>query len=275
MLALSRPRVHAVNAFQYRQHELSTAVLTRSRKAFETALRDRAYLTRLELGAAVTRAGITCDGPRLAHLVMHAELEGVICSGPRRGRQFTYALVDERAPGARSRSRDEALAELARRYFTSHGPATLRDYVWWSGLTTREARLGIASLGASLTRETFLGRTCWSSRDDRQPARSAAAYLLPNYDEYLIAYKDRDPIVSPPGPQRALHARANNVSAHQLVVGGRLVGAWRRTLTARRVGIEAEPYDRVSAAGRAALARAASRYGTFVGLPVEWGFRPH
>ena len=143
MLALSGPRVNAVNAHYYRKMKLDERTFSRSRTVVERVLRDRQHLTRPELKAALGRAGIVADGPRLAFLIMRIELDAVVCSGPRHGGQLTYALLEERVPRAKSLDRDAALAELARRYFASHGPATLRDYVWWSGLTVRDAKAGI------------------------------------------------------------------------------------------------------------------------------------
>ena len=148
MLTLSGPRVHAVNASYYRKFGLDSATLARSRATLERALQSGTHLTRSELASALRRAGIAADGPRLAYLVMHAELDQVICSGARRGKQFTYALLDQRVQGVATVARDEALAELTRRYFSSRGPATLRDYVWWSGLTVRDARAGIEMAGS-------------------------------------------------------------------------------------------------------------------------------
>src|SRR6185312_5146089 len=153
--------------------------------------RDGRSLTRPELGAALRREGMTASGTRLAFLTMRAELDAVICNGPRRGKQFTYALLEDRVPPATPIDRDEALAKLARRYFTSHGPATLKDYVWWSGLMVRDAKAGIDLAGASLVRDEVDGFTYWCS-DRRAPkaTTSPRAHLLPNYDEYLIAHKD-------------------------------------------------------------------------------------
>ena len=124
--ALTAPRVHAANCSYYRKLELDDRLLARSRAVFERTLDGGAHRTRTELASALARAGIVADGHRLAYLVMHAALERVICSGPRRGKQFTYARLDERAPGARTLARDEALAALTRHYFSSHGriPAT-------------------------------------------------------------------------------------------------------------------------------------------------------
>src|SRR6185503_17841940 len=168
-----------VNAYAYRTFELDAAVLARSRAALERALAGGRQLTRLELAKVLQRAGVQADGPRLAHVMMHAELDAVICSGARRGRQFTYALLEERAPRARSLGRDEALAELTRRYFSSHGPATVRDYVWWSGLTVADARTGIALATPALAQKLIDGRTCWfvPSRS-RAPLAPPPAHLL-------------------------------------------------------------------------------------------------
>ena len=185
LLALSGPRVNAVNAHYYRKMDLDERTFARSRTVIERALRDGQHLTRPELKAALARAGIQAEGPRLAFLIMRAELDAVVCSGPRRGGQLTYALLEERVPRAKSLDRDAALAELARRYFASHGPATLKDFVWWSGLTVRDARAGIDLAGTALTREQVDGLTYWSVDGPAPRAmQSPTAFLLPNYDEY-------------------------------------------------------------------------------------------
>ncbi len=198
---LTGPRVQTLNAYYARKNELDAKTVARSREVIERTLAGGHQRTRTELAAALGKAGIRAEGQRLAYLMMSAELDQVICSGPRRGKQFTYALLEERAPKASLLPRDEALRELTRRYFTSHGPATLRDYVWWSGLTMADARRGVEIAGRALVRETFGELTCWSGAST--PAftlrslggggtrKRSSAHLLPIYDEYLIAYKDR------------------------------------------------------------------------------------
>ena len=209
MLALSGPRVNAVSAHYYRKMELDERTFTRSRDVFERSLRDGAHKTRPELGAALRRAGIVASGTRLAFLTLRAELDAVICNGPRRGKELTYALFDERVPAAKPVDRDEALARLATRYFSSHGPATLKDYVWWSGLTVRDAKAGIDLAGAALSRDDVDGFTYWSAGGRApKPPSSTIAHLLPNYDEYLIAHKDRHLVVSRLGRWRETHQRS-------------------------------------------------------------------
>ncbi len=144
MLALTAQRVHAALNYHNRKLALDNALFAQSNAVLIKALQSGQQLTRTELGAFLQQADIATDDLlRLGHILIHAELEGIVCSGARRGKQFTYALLDERAPQAKTLARDEALAELAKRYFTSHGPATLKDYVWWSGLTVADAKAGI------------------------------------------------------------------------------------------------------------------------------------
>jgi hypothetical protein len=266
MLALTAPRVHAVSAYYYRKHELDSRIFARSGAFFERALRGAKQLTRVELGAVLGKAGIPAEGSRLGHLMMRAELDAIVCSGPRRGKQFTYALFDERAPSARTLDRDESLAELARCYFSSHGPATLRDYVWWSGLTTRDAKAGIEMARSTLVQEVMNGRTYWFN-----PSRSAVrrapprVHLLPNYDEHLIAYKDRGAL---PDALRSLIWPAEDAFAHYLVVDGQLVGTWRRSLGTNKAVIDVRTSRPLKRDEKKALAAEAVRYGRFMSMPV-------
>ncbi len=272
ILALSGPRVHAVNAHYYRKMELDDRLFSRSRAVVERTLDDGVPRTRSEIGAAFAHAGIDAKGMRLAYLAMHAELDGVICSGPRRGKQFTYALLEHRAPRARKIPRDEALATLVRRYMSSHGPATLRDLAWWSGLTLRDVTAGLEMIRSELQRQDVDGRTYWcveatpyAGARPRRPL-STPAYLFPNYDEFLIAYKDRElarrhgtTATGPPGP---------DPFPHHVVLDGCVAGSWRRANTTTRVGIEVSLYGDLSRT-RARIAAAAARLGTFLGRPVN------
>src|SRR5713226_2242979 len=141
MLALTAPRI---NAYYNRKLELDDAVFRHSNAVLAKALQGGKQLTRSELASVLQLAGIAADNLlRSTYIIMRAELDGIVCSGARRGKQFTYALLDERVPQTRNLDRDEALAEFARRYFTSHGPATLQDFVWWSGLAAADAKAGL------------------------------------------------------------------------------------------------------------------------------------
>jgi hypothetical protein len=217
----------------------------------------------------MARAGIAAgDSLRYGHLIMHAELEGLICSGPRQGKQFTYALLEERVPPTRPLTRDEALAALTRRYFTSHGPATIPDFVWWSGLTGADARTGLALVGDALAQAQIAGRTQWFPPSaPPAPAPAPVAYLLPNYDEYIVAYADRSALHDPAAHD--LDPRGNILFSHTIVVDGRVVGAWKRTLRRDAVVLDTTLLAPLSPAATEAVAAAAARYGAFLGLPVQ------
>ncbi|MEO7157111.1 MAG: crosslink repair DNA glycosylase YcaQ family protein, partial [Vicinamibacterales bacterium] len=212
------------------------------------------------------RAKIPADGLKLAYLMMHAELEGVICSGPRKGKQFTYALLEERAPKAKARDRAAALAELTQRYFASHGPASIRDFAWWSGLTISEAQQAVDSVRTLLESSSIDNLVLWSARAaDDAPSTSGAAFLLPNHDEYLIAYKDRAPVVDAARAANVV-ARSNGGFANHLLIDGRLAGSWSRSCNVSNVMIEVAPYKRLTAAQLRAVGNVADCYGEFLGL---------
>ena len=275
MLALSAPRVHAANGYWYRWLEVDDAVASRSRTALTKALRDGKHLTRAELADVLERARIPITTPqRLACIVMRAELDRVICSGARRGKQFTYALFEERVAKGTALDRDAALAELTRRYFTTRGPATLDDFAWWSGLTKKDAKRGIEAAAAHLRHETIDGRSYWSPAAER-PVRIPAplAHLLPNYDECFIGFKDRSAFGA---RLRTLgvEPRTDALSGHILFVNGQIVGGWRRTLVRGTLVIEPSLLIRLSETERRAVEMATRRFGRFLELPVEIRWRP-
>jgi hypothetical protein len=269
LLALTGPRVQARNAPMYRRVELDEATLARGDALLAGALEGDKQLTRAELGAALRRAGMDPqDNFRLGCLLMHAELSGVVCSGAKRGKQFTYALLAERAPGARTLGRDESLAELAGRYFTSHGPATLQDFVWWSGLTTTDARAGIALAGPRLVREVVAGQTYWLGEAAAPaPAGGPVATLAPNYDEYAVGYADRSAMLDA-ARTPDLDPRQAVFLGHTILIDGQVVGVWKRTLGGSAVTVSVHLFTPLSAAETAALEAAVGRYGAFVGLHV-------
>src|SRR5438270_11668246 len=230
LLALTAPRVHAGNDYYYHMFGLDDAIFMRSNAVLAKALQGGKQLTRPELVSALKQAGIATENLGFLHIIMHAELDGVICSGARQGKQFTYALLDERAPQARTLERDEALAELSRRYFTSHGPATLQDFVWWSGLTTADARTGLEMVKSQLMYEVVDGQTYWFSQyAPLTQDLSQAAYLLPNFDEYIVGYTDRSAVFDASHTNKA-DPRGNILFNHTMVLDSRVVGTWKRTM---------------------------------------------
>jgi hypothetical protein len=270
MLALSAPRVHAANAYWYRWLEVDDAVVRRSRTVMTKALRDGKQLTRAELGQALTRAQIQITNPiRLACIVMRAELDGVICSGARRGKQFTYALFDERVAMSTALERDAALFELAWRYFTTRGPATVDDFAWWSGLTKADAKRGVEAAATHLEHESIDGRSYWFSAAERAVRISSPlAHLLPNFDEYFIGLKDRSAF-SARLKASGVEARTDALSGHILTINGQIVGGWRRTLVGRTVVIQPNLLLRLSEAERRAIGVVGRKFGRFLARPAE------
>jgi hypothetical protein len=271
MLALTAPRVKAILAHHDRTLEIDAAVLRRSRAVMTRVLAGGNYLTRAELAAAFAKAGVKADaagGQRLARLVMHAELDALICSGPRREKQFTYALLDERVAPARVMQREDALRELAARYFTTHGPASADDFAWWSGLTKVDATKAVNAVEASLEHEVIGGRSYWFPRRRTAKFSSPFVRLLSNYDEYFIGHKDRS----------AIHAnlRAAGVTAiptalsgHVLTIDGQIVGGWDRILGAKSVTVRLKPLVPLVGTAQRAITTEIDRFADFLGVPVR------
>ena len=268
LLQLTGPRIDLRCGPTYRKYELDAATLKRTSKILLRALNGK-HLTRTELKSVLNRAGIAADDPvRMAHVLIRAELEGLICSGRRIGKQFTYALLDERlerVPEAKTLSREEALAELTRRYFTSHGPATLADFVWWSGLTAGDARRGIASIESELSSVLVEKTEYHFTRTKVATQRSlSSAYLLPAFDEYNVAYKERQITL---GRTNAAFSTADTLGP-TVMLGGVIVGRWKLRAD-QSVAIAAA--RRLSKSERVAVGEALDRYGAFLGalLTVE------
>lgn len=265
LVELTAPRVRALNAYMYRKTELDEATLTRSANVITGALAGGKQLTRTEIGAALAEAGIHADGMRLGYIVHHAELESLICSGGRKGKQFTYALVDERAPEAKSLPREEALGELTRRFFTAHAPAQVDDLAWWSGLTKADVRAGIESLGSALESEVIDGKTYWYAVDQPpMPTPSPAAWLLPTYDEYIIGYADRADLIDAPPEERSA-ALPRLIFDSMIVIDGRIVGSWRREMARSALRIDYSLIRPLTDVEMAAVQQTAAAYGAFFG----------
>jgi hypothetical protein len=270
LLALSGPRVRAGIAGRLRQLELDPEVVIRAEARLTEALAGGRALTRSELGEALQAAGIAPDGQRLAHLILAAELDALVVSGPRRGRDFTYMLMDERVPPAPSLDQEEARSRLAARYFRSRGPAQLQDFAWWAGMTLADARKGVSGAGSALAGRELGGKRYWFDAAPPPAARTATvAHLLPNYDELTVAYRDRAAVDHPGGLFDPALFAFGSVLGNVLVIGGRVRGAWRRVVSPTRLRLELRLLDPLRPSERAAVTRAADRLSAFLGRPVE------
>jgi hypothetical protein len=268
MLELLTPRVVATNAQRLlQQFDLDETVFTRSKELFARALQGGKLLARNEMYKVLDAGGVSTASQRGLHILGRLAQDGFICFGAREGKQQTFALLEEWAPKTKRMSRDESLAELARRYFTSRGPATLQDFAWWSGLTVAEASAGLEMAKRSLAQESINGQIYWlasSTTATKDP--SPTAYLLPAYDEYTVAYKDRSAVLDPAHAKQA--NSGNGILYPIIVVGGQVVGTWNRELKKNTLAISQSPFAKLKRAENQAIAEAASRYGKFLGASL-------
>lgn len=267
MLQLTAPRVHASIASYYRKQELDNVVLSRSHTVFTEALQGGNRLTRKELGSWLAQTGIATNALRLSFITLHAELEQLICSGPILGKQHTYMLLEERAPEAKTLTRDEALAELTLRFFRSHGPATIKDYRWWSSLTVADARAGLEMVKQHLTHDIVDGLTYWRAAPNPPPRPTpTAAHFLPEYDESHIAYKDLKILLANPGKTNS--GSRMNMLERPINIGTYTVGTWKRTIEKGRLALTAKLFTSPTPVQTSALEAAAKQYGAFMNMPV-------
>jgi hypothetical protein len=269
LLALIGPRVSARVASYCWQNGLTGAVLARSQAVLREALAGGRQLVRKEVVAAFARGRVATDGLKLRLLLLQAELDLVVCSGALRGKHQTFALVDELVPPAPPIPEDEALAELARRYFSSHGPATLKDFIWWSSLTAAQARRGLELLkDEGLRRLEGGGRTHWMGEAPaRRVMRRAPVHMLQAFDEYIIGYTESRRVLAVAGKPDA--PRGGPVHANMLTRDGQVIGFWRTAPGLDEALVEVHLARPLDAATRSALEEELERFGHFLQRPVR------
>jgi hypothetical protein len=269
MLKISGPRVNALNSHYYRKLGLGEEQLAMTNTLIAKALGEGPHLTRREIAALLERANISAEGLRLGYILMRAELDGVICSGAPKGKQQSYASLDERAPEVDNRDRDEALAELTRRYFISRGPATLKDYLRWSSLTAADGRKGLNSVESELEHEVADGRTYWFAPSSPGPMEVGGRIdLVQGYDECIMSYSEsRDLLRSTTTFDENSHEKTAFI--HAILLDGRLRGHWKRFPKRHSVVIETFLYRPLNGVERKALVSAVERYGRFLGVPAS------
>lgn len=268
LLELLTPRIVAGSARRLRREfGLDEAVFTRSKKLVERALQGGKQLSRNAMYEVLEAGGISTAQQRGLHILWRLAQDGLLCFGARVGKQQTFALLAEWAPTAKALPRDEALAELARRYFTSHGPATLQDFAWWSGLSAADAKAGLEMVKSQFVQEVIDGQTYWlSSSGPAVKEIAPAAYLLPAYDEYTVAYKDRSAVLNPAYAEQANYG--HGIFNPTIVVDGQVVGTWKRAIEKDSVVITPSYFTKLTKAQTRAVADAAEHYGKFLGAAV-------
>ncbi len=269
MLKLGAARMLAADSRRQEQLELDDAIMERCRELFYDALHGGKRLSRPEMMALLEDAGISTKSQRGYHILWHAAQTGLISMGPMQDKQQTFVLLDEWAPHARELSREEALAELARRYFASHGPATLHDFAWWAGLTVTDARVGLEAAKLGLVSETIDGKAYWLSAGAPEQAAvdTSCVHLLPGFDEYLLGYKDRGAVLAAEHAPKIIPGN-NGVFQPTMVVAGQVAGTWKRTLKKKSMDLTLSPFRQITDLEERATA-AVERFSDFIGLPVS------
>lgn len=248
--------------------ELDDKTLVRCHQVFSKVLQGGKELSREGMYAALESAGLSVEGQRGYHILWNAALHGLICFSSTVDKEQNFALLEEWVAPAAIKTRDEALAELALRYFTSHGPATLKDFIWWSGLSATEARAGFADIQSQLVSETVDKIIYWMSPDIAPSQSKASAFALPGFDEYILGYQDRSNVLASQHAEKICPGN-NGMFASTIVVDGQVVGTWKRSFKKSGIEMVATPFAAMKKKEQLNFAEAAARYGHFMGLSVR------
>ncbi len=267
MLALTAPRIKASMKARNRELELTQGVLTICFDLIEKAMAGGKHLTREQLKCILQSENIKTDDNRLSHILMEAELEGIVCSGRKTGNKLTYALLSERVPHRKILTRDDSLATLAGRYFKSHGPATVKDFAWWSGLGAADVRKALELAKTSLMSESIGDEQYWFSETSGHERNDDSVHLLPAFDEFLISYKDRTSSLSQTHNRKAVSD--NGIFRPLIVINGRVAGLWKRISKKDKVLIATGFFYPPTPFQMKLVEKEVQAYGTFMGKRIE------
>jgi hypothetical protein len=269
MLSLSAPRMLAQEKRRQQQLELDEIIMERAQEGIYNALKEKQRLSRPTLMQLLEDAGISTKGQRGYHILWYLSQTGLICLGPMQDKQQTFVLLDEWVPHSKAFSREESLAELARRYFVSHGPATIYDFAWWAGLTIADARRGLEGAKRELLTEQRNGKAYYTVGDvigveAYDPSRLS---LLPGFDEHLLGYKDRSAMLAAEHAQKIVPGN-NGMFLPTIVVAGQVIGTWKRRLKKNALEITLYPFIPLDTSQESVI-EAAKQYGNFLRLPLS------
>jgi hypothetical protein len=266
MLMLLTSRMIARAAGRHRDLGLTKSIFLKSARLISKALEKSKSLTRNELYAILEKGNIQTTNTSGLHIIVQLAQEGLICCGPRKGKQPTFVLLDDWVPAFKELKRDEALANLVDRYFSSHGPATLQDFIWWSGLTTADAKAAFELVKSKFTKATVGDKVYWFLESKIPNGLAKPTFLLPNYDEYVVGYKDRSHLQVAAFEEK--FSRNNMVFNNTIVSGGKLAGQWKRILKKDSVEMEYKLFSS-NLKVTSSLKQAGQRYSRFLQLPLK------
>jgi hypothetical protein len=267
MLSLTRDRMVQSAAGRHRTLELDDASFALAARVAENAVSTTGVISRTALLAAFEAAGLSTAGQRGNHLLWYLNVTGLLVFGPLDGKQHSFVLLSDWVRTSRPLAGDEALAEFARRYFTSHGPATDRDFAWWSSLTLTDARRGLAAVAGELEKLEVDGKTYYHRAG--LEAATTGVFALPGFDEYVLGYQDRGAPLAAEWATRVVPG-GNGVFFSTIVVDGEIVGTWKRTIGAKQVSVEITPFATLSARSQSAARTSLQFYARFMQIPLKF-----
>jgi hypothetical protein len=248
--------------------EIDEKICKKCSRIIEKMLADNNHMTREEIFEKFEAAKIATANQRGVHLLMEAELNGLICSGRLKGNQRTYALLEERVPKPEGINREEALEKLAVKYFSSHGPATQQDFAWWSGLPVKDARKAVEMVKQDFVSETIASRLYWFTNSISIPSKfSSSTYLLPAYDEYLISYKDRSSALEFRDHEKKVSS--NGIFRPSIIVNGKVAGIWKKVVKSEKVIVEAKFFQNPGKSVLRSLNTKSAEFGKFSGMGTQ------
>jgi hypothetical protein len=267
MLQLSAPRLVSQTKRRMAELGLDDQTLERCRKIIVDVLKGGKQMDRSALLQIIEDEGIHTGNQRGYHMLWNSAYQGLICFGPMNAKQQTIVLLEEWVPDCRELSYESSLQELASRYFTARGWATVQDFAWWAGITLTDARRGLEAVKNNLQSADINGSEYWMSTHQLAPAdEESGVYLLPGFDEYILGYKDRSAVLEPETAPLIVPGN-NGVFLPMIVVGGQVVGTWKRTFKKKGIEIVIHPFGELGNAEEAVF-QAAEKYASFIGLPI-------
>ena len=268
ILELTAPHLKTRSASRDKQLGLTDAIIRKCNKIIEKELRDSNHCTREELLSELVKNKIDTDNNRASHIFMRAEIEGIICSGRHKKNKQTYAILDEWVMRVKKFNREEALKELATRYFTSRGPALIQDFIWWSGLSLKNAKLALEFNKDQLLSETIGGQTYWFADSEfKSESVSDEILLLPAFDEYIICYRDRSAFLS--GVDNKKTISNNGIFYPSLLKNGQIIGTWKRNITGQRLLMTINQFKPDKDDHPEFLLKCLNRYSKFIDRKIE------
>lgn len=273
MQKLTSKNVKKLMGHYNRKLELNDDIFRKTEKIIVKTLRNRNYKTRQELKNILLKIGIKTDVQRLAHIVMWAELDCLICSGPKKGNQLTYALVEDRITKSIFLERDESLARLASQYFLSHGPAQLKDFSWWSGLSINDSLEALSLIKRKLKSFRVTEKEYFISKDsslDTERLKSKI-FLLSIFDEYIISYKDRSDLSLNKEKHEQIIPKGNTVTA-VVIVEGKIAGSWRKRLKGKVLEINLSLFRSLDRDQKKSLEEQIREYEKFTSNKIVYSY---